>query len=286
MIKYKLFFSVLLLFVYHSYSQTYTGVFKTVGGNTDYHHFVRNGNGAAVYINQASTDETIPILRLSSGTSAANQNIKLTVENNGNVGFGTINPIGKLHIVDTGTIGAKWNPDNSYVNIGGGLIMDPNEIYGMNTLHIGAKNGDLIKFLKVNDTGHDLKMIIKENGNVGIGTPNPGSWKLAVNGQIRAKEIKVDTDWSDFVFEKNYALPTLQEVEQHIKEKGHLQDIPSAEEVEENGIYLGEMDAKLLQKIEELTLYTLQQEEKLKEMDELKKRVELLEEHFKKYKIK
>lgn len=63
--------------------------------------------------------------------------------------------------------------------------------------------------------------------------------------------------WSDFVFNDDYDLPTLQEVEKHIREKGHLKNIPSAKEVEENGIQLGEMNAKLLPKIEELTLYIL-----------------------------
>ncbi len=108
---------------------------------------------------------------------------------------------------------------------------------------------------------------IVSNGNVGIGTINPGSWKLAVNGQIRAKEIKVETEWSDFVFEKDYNLPSLKEVEIHIKEKGHLKDIPSAKEVTKNGIFLGEMDAKLLQKIEELTLYTIAQEKKIRKLE-------------------
>ena len=88
--------------------------------------------------------------------------------------------------------------------------------------------------------------------------------------------------WSDFVFFKDYKLPTLKEVENHIKEKGHLKDIPSAKEVEKNGFFLGEMDAKLLQKIEELTLYTIQQQKEIKkekvqnkkqqkEIEELKK---------------
>ncbi|CAM1364515.1 conserved hypothetical protein [Tenacibaculum sediminilitoris] len=103
---------------------------------------------------------------------------------------------------------------------------------------------------------------------LGIGTNDTKGFNLAVNGKIRAKEIKVETGWSDFVFEKNYYLATLEEVEKHIKEKGHLKDIPSAKEVEKNGIFLGEMDAKLLQKIEELTLYTIQQQ---KEIEKLKK---------------
>ena len=76
--------------------------------------------------------------------------------------------------------------------------------------------------------------------------------------------------WSDFVFFKDYKLPTLKEVENHIKEKGHLKDIPSAKEVEKNGFFLGEMDAKLLQKIEELTLYTIEQEKKIKAFEKEK----------------
>ncbi|AUP80557.1 hypothetical protein [Flavivirga eckloniae] len=139
------------------------------------------------------------------------------------------------------------------------------------------------KFFVSNGThgnGNTIGLLIKENGNIGIGTNNPGSWKLAVNGNIRAKEIKVETGWSDFVFFKDYKLPTLEEVESHIKEKGHLKDIPSAKEVEKNGIYLGEMDSKLLQKIEELTLYTIEQEKQLKTQDKeiqvLKKEIESL----------
>jgi hypothetical protein len=92
------------------------------------------------------------------------------------------------------------------------------------------------------------------NGNVGIGTPTP-STKLAVNGNIRAREVKVETiNWPDYVFTKDYQLPTLQETETHIKEKGHLPGIPSAAEVKANGIDLGDMNAKLLQKIEEIIL--------------------------------
>ena len=113
------------------------------------------------------------------------------------------------------------------------------------------------------------------NGNVGINTTTPDA-KLAVNGVVHSKEVKVDlTGWSDFVFEEDYPLPTLEEVEQHIKEKGHLKDIPSAKEVKDRGILLGEMDAKLLRKIEELTLYMIalkkENQQLRKEIDELKK---------------
>ncbi len=131
-------------------------------------------------------------------------------------------------------------------------------------------------FLSSGDNVADL--VIDNTGNVGIGTFNPGTWKLAVNGHIRAKEIKVETGWSDFVFYDDYKLPILQEVESHIREKGHLKDIPSAKDVEENGVLLGEINSKLLQKIEELTLYTIQQEKTLESQNsQLKKQGEDIE---------
>ncbi|MFH6967349.1 hypothetical protein [Flavobacterium sp. FlaQc-28] len=114
----------------------------------------------------------------------------------------------------------------------------------------------------------DYKSLVFYGGNVGIGTSTPNN-KLDVNGTIHSKEVKVDMiGWSDFVFKKDYTLPTLAEVERHINKKGHLENIPSEEEVLKNGINLGEMNAKLLQKIEELTLYSIQQS---KEIEELKK---------------
>ncbi|MCQ4908391.1 hypothetical protein NE479_12625, partial [Phascolarctobacterium faecium] len=74
--------------------------------------------------------------------------------------------------------------------------------------------------------------------------------KLDVNGTIRAKEILVESNWADFVFKQNYKLPTLREVEEHIKEKGRLPNVPSEQEVKTNGINVGETNALLLQKIE------------------------------------
>ncbi|MEW7291254.1 hypothetical protein [Aquimarina sp. 2304DJ70-9] len=118
-------------------------------------------------------------------------------------------------------------------------------------------------------------LVLRSDGNVGIGTTTPDS-KLAVNGKIHAKEVKVDlVGWPDYVFKDEYNLPSLKEVEQHIQEKGHLQNIPSAKEVEENGILLGEMNKKLLEKIEELTLYTIAQEKRLTHQQEINKTLEV-----------
>lgn len=111
--------------------------------------------------------------------------------------------------------------------------------------------------------------------NVGIGTTNfvdgTDTYRLSVKGAIRADKVKVYTTWADYVFEKEYKLATLEEVEQQILSQGHLKDIPSAKEVEEKGIELGEMNKLLLQKVEELTLYMI---ELKKELTVLKSKIE------------
>ncbi|MEO9871396.1 hypothetical protein [Ekhidna sp.] len=123
---------------------------------------------------------------------------------------------------------------------------------------------------------------ITESGKVGIGTTDfSGDHKLRVEGSIGAREIKVEASgWSDFVFEKDYELLTLEEVEEHIVEKGYLPEIPSEAEVNENGINLGQMNAKLLQKIEELTLYMIDMNKRMNQLEtensELKEKVQHL----------
>ena len=106
-------------------------------------------------------------------------------------------------------------------------------------------------------------LIVRSTGNVGIGTYDPGSYRLAVNGTIRAKEVIVNTGWADFVFNQNYQLMPLSEVEQRVKADKHLPGIPSAKEIEANGVSVGDMQAKQLQKIEELTLYMIEMNKQL-----------------------
>lgn len=104
------------------------------------------------------------------------------------------------------------------------------------------------------------------NGKMGIGVQSP-AYKLDVAGTIRAEEVKIENaNWPDYVFSKDYQLPSLSEVSKHIEENKHLPGIPSAKEVEENGVGLGEMNVKLLQKIEELTLYMIQQQQAIEEL--------------------
>ncbi len=105
-------------------------------------------------------------------------------------------------------------------------------------------------------------------GSLSLGKTTIGSsYLFDVNGKIRANEIVVNTTGADFVFENDYKLQSLEELEIFIKENKHLPDIPTAKEVEENGVSLGEMQTKLLQKIEELTLYIIEQEKRIRELE-------------------
>ncbi|WP_440066668.1 hypothetical protein [Tenacibaculum discolor] len=200
-------------------------------------------------------------LRVNYGNNNQHDNPSvITFNTNKNVGIGVSSPTAKLEISSNETKFIKLKRD--------GVTKKGHIGYG------SANEGGV--YLGTDDNQYSLW--VQQNGAVGIGTTKPSSsFKLSVNGKIRAKEIKVETDWSDFVFYKDYKLPSLLEVENHIKNKGHLKDIPSAKEVEENGIFLGEMDAKLLQKIEELTLYTIQQEKKIKTLEKKYSKIEKLE---------
>ena len=111
------------------------------------------------------------------------------------------------------------------------------------------------------------------NGDVGIGTATPKE-KLSVNGKIRAKEIKVElANWPDYVFEEGYQKLSLSEIEQFIKQNKHLPGVPTARQVEQEGVELGEMNKVLLKKIEELTLLLIDQNKKNQEQDELIKKM-------------
>ncbi len=104
--------------------------------------------------------------------------------------------------------------------------------------------------------------IHRNSGNVGIGTTY-ASHPLTVNGAIRAKELIIETGWSDYVFDQDYILPSIEETEQYIAANGHLPGVPSAEQVAAEGVSVGESQATLLRKIEELTLYVIEQNKEM-----------------------
>ncbi|WP_422861150.1 DUF2341 domain-containing protein [Flagellimonas sp. W118] len=109
-------------------------------------------------------------------------------------------------------------------------------------------------------------------GDVAIGTSTvPTGYKMAIDGKLITEEVKVQlsSNWPDYVFKEGYDLPTLEEIQKHIKEKGRLPKIPSADEVKTNGIELGEMNKLLLEKIEELTLHLLQQNIRIQKLEKI-----------------
>ena len=125
-------------------------------------------------------------------------------------------------------------------------------------------------------TNNAQQLFISEGGNVGIGTTQFGSLKLAVEGKIGAREIQVTltNPFPDYVFGSNYKLRTLASLEQYINQNKHLPGVPSAEEVQKNGgVELGQLNTKLLEKVEELTLYVI---ELKKENEQMKKEIERL----------
>jgi len=214
-------------------------------------------------------------------TSMAQTNI---FESNGKVGIGTSQPLNMLDV--NGNIGLtpalipmSINSENigSYAPL---LNFSLNfRESNLNPSYVGAAfrldsrpDFPLYQWL-IRPPGQALEqevvaMALTQDGNLGIGMGAPQE-RLSVNGKIRAQEIKVEAGaWPDYVFAPSYELPSIEHTDRFIKANGHLPGIPSAEEVSASGIELGQMNSKLLQKIEELTLHLIDQ---AKEIAALKK---------------
>ena len=200
---------------------------------------------------------------------------------NGNVGINSFSPAQKLDVngnvsINNHAILLHWNNDENhglrYAGVGypfaNNTTIDGPALYGYSGGVLGLKN------IAGNTEKTALRWDI--NGNVGIGTDLASNsyntianyFKLSVNGSVRAKEVVVETGWADFVFEKNYRLKSLGEIEKYIAQNGRLPDVPSASEIEKNGANVGEILKLQMQKIEELTLYMIEQDKKIQQMQQ------------------
>lgn len=245
---------------------------------------LRNGGAttAMIFSNGAAND-----LNIATGTNGGVTAMR--IDANANVGLGTTNPFAKLAIERSGgdQVIVRYNDGNArsgfYTGatsgstfVGGNLTHASGNIFNYDKTglmwHLGNPSGQSFFGIGVGsgisgssagtDGNNYMRLVIDSSGNVGIGTTSP-THKLAVNGSVRAKEVIVDTGWSDYVFSAEYRLAPLSEVETHIQAKKHLPGIPSANEVEAQGVSLGEMQSALLAKIEELTLHLIAQEKRI-----------------------
>ncbi|WP_143167264.1 tail fiber protein [Mucilaginibacter sp. OK098] len=236
-------------------------------------------------------------------------NGRLFIKPGGNVGIGTTSPSAALQIGDF-LSGASSNQivipgTYNFEQVRLGQIGNGNSALEF-VNHNGPPSSYGIKFLIDVDHGasglqiqyapattsyaslsYTTGLYLNLAGNVGIGTTTPDQ-KLTVNGTIHSKSVVVDANiFPDYVFNKDYALPSLTEVKTYIDQNHHLPDVPSAAEVEKNGLNLGEMNKVLVQKVEELTLYLIEQNKHLadqqktnqsqqKQIDEMKKSLDKL----------
>lgn len=176
---------------------------------------------------------------------------RMVLSRAGHLGIGTSFPIQKFVVSNNGAEGFEV-----YLNQPAGDV------------GVQAYNRAISKYVNMRFDANNFSF---DHGNVGIGVYDTKGYRLAVGGAMIAESImvKLQGSWPDFVFLPGYSLPKLLDLEKYIREKGHLPGIPSALEVKNEGINLGEMNAKLLKQIEELTLHLIEKDKQINHIHEV-----------------
>ncbi|WPU94012.1 hypothetical protein SNE25_00540 [Mucilaginibacter sabulilitoris] len=204
---------------------------------------------------------------------------QMTITSSGKVGIGKPAPLSLLDVrgdVRLGGSGVNLAPSTGLTladlaNTGQMLIgWNRTGGYGETDFIANQGAGSAGGFAFYNHDNADAEsrlMLIQGNGNVAIGTNNPQNYKLAVNGTIHSKSVLIDLNgWSDYVFEKDYKLPSLQAIKAYIDQNQHLPEVPSEEQIKKDGLNVGEMNKLLMKKVEELTLYMIEMKAEIKEL--------------------
>jgi hypothetical protein len=196
---------------------------------------------------------------------------KIVMAADGKMGIGIPAPLAPLHV--NGEIRVEANVDNG--NIGGYLKISHSGKTGVGQardwviFNMAGVYGNSLQFWDYDVSGqmNEPRLTIADGGNIGIGTQSPQA-KLAVAGDIFSKKVKVTQNgWPDYVFGANYHLPSLNEVEKYIQQNSHLPEVPSDAEVKKDGLNLGDNQAVLLKKIEEMTLYIIDLNKRMQELE-------------------